>query len=422
MKTAAFILKGYPRLSETFIAQEILSLERQGLGIEIISLRHPTDLDVHPVHREIRAPISYLPEYLYREAFRVLRALYSISRRPRFRVALRAWWKDLLRDPTPNRIRRFGQAIVLANEITPHVEQLHAHFLHTPASVARYTSLLTGIPWSMSAHAKDIWTTPDWEKREKLATCDWAVTCTATGFHHLSSMAPDDRLRLVYHGLDLDRFPPPPFKKALRDGSDADHPIILLSIGRAVEKKGFDSLISALQHVPEHLAWRLIHIGGGPLLDRLKQTADRAGLADRIQWLGPQPQEIVLENYRRADLFILPSIVAKNGDRDGLPNVLLEAQSQGLACISARLPGIAELIADKRTGVLVEPGDSAALAEAISNLAQDPQQRQTLGDAALELVHERFTLSEHIGRLASLFGLPPATEDKYPCELRSTLL
>ena len=421
MKTAAFILKGYPRLSETFIAQEIRSLERQGLGIEIISLRHPTELNVHPVHREICAPVSYLPEYLYRELIRVLKALYSISRRPRFRIALRTWWNDLVRDPTPNRIRRFGQAIVLANEMPTHVEQLHAHFLHTPASVARYTSLLTGIPWSVSAHAKDIWTTPDWEKREKLATCTWAVTCTATGFHHLKSMAPDDRLHLVYHGLDLDRFPAPPLKKLLRDGSSADHPIILLCIGRAVEKKGLDSLISALQRLPEHIAWRLIHIGGGPLLDRLKRTADSAGLADRIQWLGPQPQEIVLKNYRAADLFILPSIVARNGDRDGLPNVLLEAQSQGLACISASLPGIAELISDGSTGVLVEPGDSAALAEAISNLAQDPQRRQTLGDAALKCIHERFTLSEHIGRLASLFGLPPATEDRVPCELRSTL-
>ena len=421
MKTAAFILKGYPRLSETFIAQEILSLERLGLGIEIISLRHPTDSNVHPVHREICAPISYLPEYLYRESFRVLRALFSISRRPRFRIALRTWLKDLLRDPTPNRVRRFGQAIVLANEMTPHIEQLHAHVLHTPASVARYTSLLTGIPWSVSAHAKDIWTTPDWEKREKLATCEWAVTCTATGFYHLKSMAPDDRLRLVYHGLDLERFSPPLLKSSLRNGSDAGHPIILLSIGRAVEKKGLDSLLTALQSVPEHVAWRLVHIGGGPLLDRLKQAADRAGLTDRIQWLGPQPQEIVLENYRAADLFILPSIVAKNGDRDGLPNVLLEAQSQGLACISANLPSIAELISDGRTGVLVEPGDSAALAEAISSLAQDPQRRRTLGDAALEHVHERFTLSEHIGRLASLFGLPPTTEDEVPCELPSTL-
>ena len=420
MKTAAFILKGYPRLSETFIAQEIRSLERRGLSIEIISLRRPTDWNVHPVHREICAPINYLPEYLYREVFRVLRALYSIGRRPRFRIALRTWWKDLLRDPTPNRIRRFGQAIVLANEVAPHVEQLHAHFLHTPASVARYTSLLTGIPWSVSAHAKDIWTTPDWEKHEKLATCDWAVTCTATGFHHLRSMAPDDRLHLVYHGLDLDRFPAPPPKKLLRDGATADQPIILLCIGRAVEKKGLDCLISALQRLPAQVAWRLVHVGGGPLLDRLKQTADTAGLADRIQWLGPQPQEIVLKNYRAADLFILPSIIANNGDRDGLPNVLLEAQSQGLACISASLPGIAELISDGRTGVLIEPGNSAALAEAISNLAQDPHRRQILGDAALKHVHERFTLSQHIGRLASLFGLPPATEDKIPCELPST--
>ena len=121
-----------------------------------------------------------------------------------------------------------------------------------------------------------------------------------------------------------------------------------------------------------------------------------------------------------ADLFILPSVIAKDGDRDGLPNVLLEAQSQGLPCIAGKLPGIAELISDGTTGVLVEPGDTAALANAISSLAQDPQRRRQLGSAALSCVRKRFALTEHIGRLASLFGLPPVNEDAAACESRFT--
>ena len=420
MKTVAFILKGYPRLSETFIAQEILSLERLGLAIEIVSLRRPTDVSTHPIHREIGAPVTYLPEYLYQEPLRVLRALTAVGRRRRFWTAFSIWWKDFIRDPTPNRIRRFGQAAVLAHGIPPRVSQLHAHFLHTPASVARYASALTGLAWSLSAHAKDIWTTPAWEKREKLAECDWAVTCTETGFHHLEGLAPRDRLHLVYHGLDLNRFPAPPAPASGRDGSNADRPVILLSVGRAVEKKGLDTLVEALMRLPTHIAWRLVHIGGGPRLDHLREMATRSGLADRIQWLGPQPQEVVLENYRLADLFILPSVIAKDGDRDGLPNVLLEAQSQGLPCIAGKLPGIAELISDGTTGVLVEPGDTAALADAISSLAQDPQRRRQLGSAALSCVHKRFALTEHIGRLASLFGLPPVNEDAAACESRFT--
>ena len=163
----AFVLKGYPRLSEAFIAQEIAALERRGLDILIVSLRRPTDARVHTVHREIKAQLLYLPEYLLLEPLRVLKAWWKARKLEKYRPAFRLWVKDLLRDPTPNRIRRFGQALVLAAELPGDVGRLHAHFLHTPASVTRYAAALLGLPWSGSAHAKDIWTTPAWEKRAR---------------------------------------------------------------------------------------------------------------------------------------------------------------------------------------------------------------------------------------------------------------
>ncbi|HKS89706.1 MAG TPA: colanic acid biosynthesis glycosyltransferase WcaL, partial [Stellaceae bacterium] len=156
----AFVLKGYPRLSETFIAQEILALERRGLAIDIVSLRHPTDRATHPVHGRIAAPVLYLPEYLKDEPRRVWASWRRARRLAGYRAARRQWLADLIRDPTPNRIRRFGQALVLAAEIGADVRHLHAHFLHTPASVTRYAALMRGLPWSVSAHAKDIWTIP----------------------------------------------------------------------------------------------------------------------------------------------------------------------------------------------------------------------------------------------------------------------
>src|SRR5437764_6108667 len=203
----AFVLKGYPRLSEAFIAQEIAALERRGLDILIVSLRRPTDERRHPVHREIRAEVRYLPEYLLREPLRVLRAWFTVRKWPTYPTARAQWLRDLARDPTPNRLRRFGQALVLAAELPRDVKRLHAHFLHTPASVARYAAILRELPWSGSAHAKDIWTTPQWEKREKLAACDWLVTCTRTNREHLAALAPAGRVELVYHGVDLARFP-----------------------------------------------------------------------------------------------------------------------------------------------------------------------------------------------------------------------
>ena len=151
MRRVAFVLNCYPRLSETFIAQEIRALEARGLEIRIVSLRHPTERARHPVHEEIEAELDYLPEYLYREPLRVLRAWWALRRAPRYRATRRLWLRDLRRDPTPNRIRRFGQALVLAHELPGDIDHLHAHFLHTPASVTRYAARLTTRPWSCSA-------------------------------------------------------------------------------------------------------------------------------------------------------------------------------------------------------------------------------------------------------------------------------
>src|SRR4029079_895889 len=176
------LLKGYPRLSETFIAQELLGLERAGLDLTLVSMRHPTDKKRHPVHDEIKAKVAYLPEYLHDEPGRVLRAWWKMRSSPHYAVARRAFLADLKRDRTRNRWRRFGQALVLAAEFPPESDWLHAHFIHTPAAVTLYASMLIGLGWSCSAHAKDIWTSPDWELAGKLAQARFVATCTRAGF------------------------------------------------------------------------------------------------------------------------------------------------------------------------------------------------------------------------------------------------
>jgi glycosyltransferase involved in cell wall biosynthesis len=403
----AFILKGYPRLSETFIAQEIFGLERRGLDIRIVSLRHPTDPAHHPVHDEITAPVSYLPEYLRDEPARVLRNWRRARRLPGYRAARSAWLKDLRRDLTRNRIRRFGQAMVLAGELDPDIRHLHAHFLHTPASVARYAALMTGLPWTCSAHAKDIWTTPDWEVVEKLRELAWLVTCTEAGRAHLAGLAPaPEKVRLVYHGLDFARFPPPPDRRrSTADGSDPAAPVTLLSVGRIVPKKGFAVLIAAFARLTD-LNWRWIHIGGGKAR-ALQAQAAALGIADRIDWRGAQAQTAVLTALRAADLFVLPSRIAEDGDRDGLPNVLMEAQSQALACLSTAVSGVPELIEDGVTGALVPPDDPAALAEALARLIGDPALRARLAAAGQDHLRAHFGQDAGLDRLAAMFGAQP---------------
>ncbi len=381
----AVVLKGYPRLSETFIAQELRALEARGHRFDIWSLRHPYDDRIHPIHEEITAGRQYLPEYLYQEPLRVIRALIAMGRRRRFWRTARIWLGDLWRDPTANRVRRFGQAAVLAAELPAGTRFLYAHFLHTPASVARYTALMRDIGWGFSAHAKDIWTTPDWEKREKIAECSFGITCTGSGAEHLAALDPTgSKISLVYHGLDLSRLPPPP------DIRPHGSRFTLLSVGRLVAKKGYGDLLEALTLLPPDLDWRFVHIGGGELARGLETRANRLGLGERIEWRGKRAQAEVIAAMRSADLFVLPSKIADDGDRDGLPNVLMEAASQKLPMISTAISAIPEFIDDGVHGLLVAPGAPRALAEAIVALAGDPPRRAAMAEAAYERLRAHF--------------------------------
>ena len=405
MPRIAVVLKGYPRLSETFIAQEILGLERRGLDVLIVSLRRPTDGVLHDVHREIRADVLYLPEYLQDDPPRVAAGRAYAAELPGFAAAEAAFAADLERDRSASRRRRFGQACVLARELPADVERLHVHFLHTPASVVRYAAKMTGLPWSFSAHAKDIWTTADWELQEKIADAAWGTTCTAVNAAHLRGLADDPaKVHLDYHGLDFSRFPPPPERPADRDGRRA--PVTILCVGRAVDKKGIDDVLRALARLPKDLDWRFEHIGGGTLMPRLAALAERLGIADRVVWHGAQSQKAVIAAGLMSDVFVLASRLVRSGDRDGLPNVLMEAQALGLACLSTTVSAIPEVIEDGVTGLLVPPRDPPALAAALARLITDPALRRRLGDTAARTVRLAFSSDPGIDRIAARLAGP----------------
>lgn len=403
----AVVLKGWPRLSETFIAQEIAGLEARGVALEIWSLRRPTDTLRHPVHDRVVGRAVYLPEYLKDDPARVLRGWRKARRLPGYEAAWAKFRADLRRDPTANRVRRWGQALVLAAELPQSIERLYAHFLHTPASVTRYAATMRGLPWSVSAHAKDIWTSEPWELAGKLADCAWLTTCTAQGLERLRALAPDpDRLQLVYHGLDFAHLPPPPAARPARDGRDPNDPVVILSVGRKVEKKGYEDLLKALAQLPRTVSWRFEHVGGGGLGDALKAEAGRLEIADRCVWLGAQSQKQVFAALARADLFVLASKKAGDGDQDGLPNVLMEAAHQGLPIISTRTAAIPEFIEDTVSGLLVPPAAPEELAVALELLARDPAMRRRLADAAAHAVRTRFSYEAGVDWIAGALGQP----------------
>ena len=395
----AVVVKGWPRLSETLIAQELVALEEGGIPFEIWSLRHPTDKKTHPLHDRLNARVRYLPEYLGDEPLRVLcGVLYAVTQGG-FRAAWSAIRADYARDATRNRMRRFGQACVMARELPPETTGIYAHFLHTPASVARYASILRGVPWSFSAHAKDIWTSPEWELRSKLNSGEhgaaFGATCTAFGAEHLRGLSADTPVDLVYHGLDLTRFPTPP-ERTVRSKTAL---LNLMSVGRLVEKKGFDNLIAALALLPSKMEWHWTHIGGGGLNDQMRQLALDNGVADRITWRGACDQPEVIEAMRAADLFVLPSRVAQDGDRDGLPNVLMEAASQKLPILSTPVSAIPEFIDTEMHGILSDDSP-AALAAEITRIADDPTLGPRLADAAYKRLTQDFLMAPGIAKLA----------------------
>ena len=182
----------------------------------------------------------------------------------------------------------------------------------------------------------------------------------------------------------------------------------LLSVGRAVAKKGFDDLLDALSRIPPGIHWRLVHIGSGELRAKLEARAEALGLSGRITWRGGLAQDDVIAAMRAADVFVLPCKEGDKGDRDGLPNVLMEAATQALPLLSTRFAGVPEFVTDGVEGLLVPPADPPALAVALQRLIVDPQVRRTLGQAAHARVHRAFSFESGVEAVLQGLGRPPA--------------
>lgn len=377
----AIVVKGFPRLSETFIARELEALEQRGVSFELHALRHP-GADAALTHYNVRAYCRYLPEYLHDEPGLVLRSALAAARLPGFGNALSLFVSHLRHDFSRARFRRFGQACVLATRIGPGIRHIHAHFAHSPTSVARYAAVMRGISYSISAHAKDVWTDDEWDLKEKLASARFVAICNQAGHTRLASLMPREQLHLIHHGIDPALISESP-KTQSRDGRSAEDPVRLICIARAVEKKGIATLLRAIALLPAELHVRLDHYGDGELLGTLRQLSETLGLGGRIRFHGPSVHADAMAALDVSDLFVLPASVARSGDRDGIPNALLEAKARGVCVIAGDAGGTSEAIRDGETGRLVPADAPDVLARAISELARNPTLRTQLAQAAL---------------------------------------
>lgn len=398
--TIAYLVKTFPKLSETFILQEILALEEQGMHLHLYALQPPQEDITHAVTARVQAPVTYLPP-LATSALRRLLFAHTrlLLRHPwRYATTLHFMW----RRPEEPRWSDFFQAGYLAWRLeTQRIRHLHVHFANQPAGVAELAHAFSGISYSITAHAKDIYLSPPDILARKMHSARFVVTCTEYNRKFLDDIGSHGTpIHRIYHGIDPQRFCPPAGQPRTGDPCP-----IILSVGRLREKKGFLTLLHAC-HLLSRQGYRLRCeiVGYGPQQAELEQRITALRLHDTVFLIGRLTQEALLDRYRQATLFVLPCQVMDDGDRDGIPNVLMEAMAMQLPVVSTPVSGIPELIEHQRSGLLVPPQNPQALAEALRWLLEQPHWRQALGQAGRTRVCQAFATQANIVQLHALLG------------------
>jgi glycosyltransferase involved in cell wall biosynthesis len=424
----AYVLKGFPRLSELFVASEIHRLERAGLQLRLFVINRPDESVRHPVVDRIRARPVYLPpvgsvsavslrRWLAQHLEPFLPALRRVARRRPVGLtraaaaaltqavrARRTFWSW----PRKVYVKELLQAVALADRLieAPDVRHLHAHFCHGATTVTWLAAIITGLPFSFTAHAKDLYApslNPAGLLRRKLAAARFGVTCTEANRAHLRLLAGPTEVHRVYHGLNADLsqiVAERPWRPPTANGM-----LNILAIGRLVPKKGLDVLIDACASLARRgIRFEAVIVGeDGEHASEVRRRIAAHGLERRVTLKEPMDQAALYREYCRATVFCLPCRVVEDGDRDGIPNVLLEAMACGLPVVTTGISGIPELVTDGVTGLIVPAGDPDATADALLRLHEDKALARRLSRAGEALVRERFDGDRLAGDLARLF-------------------
>lgn len=394
-----YIIGTYPKLTTTFIDREINLLREWGANIHILSIKRP-DTQLSPEQEVLQKDIIYmLPPS----------RLSLVGAHLRFALVYPlVYWGTLfylLTRPHPSVFYRlktflhFGQGVYAAHLLRHYsCDQIHAHFIDRAATVALVAARLMKVPYSVTAHANDIYVNPILLP-EKLAEARFVATCTGYNEHHLAQQGEglfNHKLNCIYHGLEASKYRPtaflPPGKK------------LLLAVGQLKEKKGFSYLLMACQRLmAKGYEFECQIVGEGPLRKTLEAQIRRLSLDKTVTLCGALPHSEVISKYRQASIFTLPAILSADGDRDGIPNVILEAMAMQLPIVSTQHSGIPEVIKDGINGFLVPPADDAALANALASLLDDPGKRRQMGLKGRQTVNEKFDLKRNVKRLFAEF-------------------
>jgi len=392
-KKIGYVVKKYPRYSETFIVNEILAHEDAGLEIQIFSLTPSDDSHFQDIVGEVQSPVRYLPlDYLKAST----------------------WWKYLNKanEVLPNlfqmlevfrdeKFKYVYQAIELAKIIRKtEIEHLHAHFATSATTVARMASYFSNISYTFTAHAKDIYQKDiDFGKlQSKIHDASSVITVSNYNLEHLTRMfgSDKDKIKRVYNGLDL---------RKIQYRSPENRKPNIITIGRLVEKKGLNILVDACEILAKHgVEFHCSIIGKGELESELLGQIKEKNLQDKVELTGALPRTQALKNFYDASIFTAPAIVANDGNRDGLPTSILEAMALGVPCISTDVTGIPEVIKDNKTGIVVPQNNSVELAKAIERLLNDSKLSISLSENARKLIESNFDISKNSAKIREIFA------------------
>jgi glycosyltransferase involved in cell wall biosynthesis len=390
----AYVLKMYPRFSETFIVSEILAREAAGDRIEIFSLLPPNDPRFHSELARVQAPVTYIGRPLKTSE---LWECFQAAGAAGLTGALGRNFGELAAAAPDDAVR----AINLANALQHrNIRHMHVHFASGATSVARLASAITGIPYSFTAHAVDIFhdSVSSEDLRVKFEQAHHAVTISQFNLRYLRRRFPaaTARLHLVRNGLDLDRFP-------YRDPRPLGSSVRIAAVGRLVEKKGFQHLLpAAAELLAEGFRLDLRIAGTGVLADELEAAIEHLGIGDHVRLIGAQTQDQVHELLESSDIFVAPCVVAADGNADGMPTVLLEAMAAGVPCISTAVTGIPEVVRNGWTGILARPANSHFLARAIQKMSSPGTDRASMTQNARALMERDFDVRRQAELLRSL--------------------
>jgi glycosyltransferase involved in cell wall biosynthesis len=397
-----YLLRSYPRLSQTFITNEIAALERMGVPVELFSMTR-ADETVRADCESVRARPRYLDRALRRPRRTILGDHARFALRRPLRYARAASYVIRRRDldagyTTGSRFEAFTQAVYLARMLVAEGAgrlHLHSHFAHDPTLIAFLAGRLTGAPYSFTAHARDLYETPVRTLADRANGATAVVTCCGANAAYIRRVVPaaGGKVRVIHHGVDATLFHPG------GAGSPLSPPLVL-SAGRLVPKKGFPDLLRACALLGPDARVRIL--GDGPMRTEIAQLVADLGMEERVQLGGVFTQAELARELRRAAVFALTPVVTAGGDRDGIPNVLLEAMAAGTAVVATDVGGIAEVVVDGRTGVLCPAGDVERIASGLASLLADPRRRARLGRAARAAVVERFDAQIGARRIADV--------------------